>query len=236
MRAVVLWLFLGYFIVLFAERVQSVVRIEDKKFFRDGFNSYVNIITFVSLAATAVLLIFFNKPFWLTLFGKGMPDYTMLSITAGVILVSGMVHTEKTIAPVQFGAYGLLILAMILRTVTTSQFNQGHDAFPMWYSLIFVVMFSMAIPVMYPTKIKAKTLFYIIEAITSIALVVSFTMMLQRIMHGAGTDLLWICPMAIVLLGDTAILWMRWKEEKNLFLLIFEVISVLMFAVGKFIV
>lgn len=99
------WLIMLYFIILFAERVQSIVRsIRDKdvKLFGSGFNSYVYLAVFLSLAAFLVLLAVGNASFLKSLFTMNMNvyrsiDYRMLSITAGVILVSGMVHTEYTI-------------------------------------------------------------------------------------------------------------------------------------------
>ena len=110
------WLIMLYFIVLFAERVQSIVRsIKDKnvKLFGNGFNGYVYLAVFLSLAAFLVLLIVGNAWFLKSLFTMDMNvynsvDYRMLSITAGVILVSGMVHTEYTIPGIQFASYGML--------------------------------------------------------------------------------------------------------------------------------
>ena len=90
------WLIMLYFIILFAERVQSIVRsIRDKdvKLFGSGFDSYVYLAVFLSLAAFLVLLAVGNAAFLQSLFTMDMNvyrsiDYRMLSITAGVILVS----------------------------------------------------------------------------------------------------------------------------------------------------
>ena len=108
------WLIMLYFIILFAERVQSIVRsIRDKdvKLFGSGFDSYVYLAVFLSLAAFLVLLAVGNAAFLQSLFTMDMNvyrsiDYRMLSITVGVILVSGMVHTEYTIPGIQFASYG----------------------------------------------------------------------------------------------------------------------------------
>lgn len=235
MSIAISWLFLAYFVILFAERLQSLLKIGFAGFFNSGFDGYVNVMTIVSLLATVVLLAFFNKGFWTSLFSRSTtPDYLMLSVTAGVILLSGMVHTEHTIAPIQFGAYGALILAMILRTI---QIVGGTEhPFHWWYSLIFVVILSMAIPVVYPTSIESSTLFYFIEAIVSVALVVCFTVLLVKVMTGQGANLLWLIPVLIVAVGDTIVLAMRWKENVNSFVLIFGSLSVLVYLVGKLIV
>lgn len=235
MITVISWLFLAYFIILWAERVQSLIRLKDNKEDSDGFNAYVNLVTILSLAATTVLLAFFNKSFWISLFKtEVVPDFTMLSVTAGVLLIAGMVHTEKTLAGLQFGAYGALILAMILRTIETAR--GAVNPFSWWYSLFFVIIFSMAVPVVYPTKIKRAVLFYTIESVVSFALVTAFTVFLANVMNGNAANLLWLAPVAIVAIGDSIILYMSRKEEINRFLLTFGSATVLMFVVGVLIV
>lgn len=98
MNRVISWLFLVYFIVLYAERIQSLIRTGRENLFSSSFLIYVNVVAIISLVAATVMLIAFNSTFWLSLFnGAVVADYRMLSITAGVILVSGMVHTEHTI-------------------------------------------------------------------------------------------------------------------------------------------
>ena len=232
---VIACLFLGYFLVLFAERVQSLVRICRTSFsglYRSGFDGFVNTVTILSLLISVGLLSFGCKSFWRSLVDSSVtPDYTMLTITAGVMLVSGMMHTEHTIAPVQFVSYGLLIAAMVLKTVQVASGNER--AFMFWYSLVFLTAFSMAIPVMYPARISRAALFYVVEAVTSLALVACFTWMLRDLFLGQGKDLLYWIPMAIAAVGDAVILAMRWKESANTFVLIFIVLSAVIFAVGK---
>ena len=168
------WLILLYFIILFAERVQSIVRsIRDKdvKLFGSGFDSYVYLAVFLSLAAFLVLLAVGNAAFLQSLFTMDMNvyrsiDYRMLSITVGVILVSGMVHTEYTIPGIQFASYGMLIAALVIKTVCANA--QAEDRVLLWMSLIYLILFSMAIPVMYHSEIEKATLFHVIEAVVSL--------------------------------------------------------------------
>lgn len=64
------WLFLGYFLVLFAERVQSLARICRTSFaalYRTGFDGFVDTLTVLSLVATVLLLAFGCKGYWLSL-------------------------------------------------------------------------------------------------------------------------------------------------------------------------
>ena len=174
---VISWLVLVYFAVLFAERVQSMARTvygpNGKGLLSSGFDTYVNLLTCISLLATLVLLVTINRDFLRSLIDSStVPDYTRLSVTAGVLLLAGMVHTENTIAPLQFGAYGAIILAMVLRTAETAP--AADSKFKLWYSLAYLTVFSMSIPVMYRSFIEKATLFHIIAAVTAIVLVVCF--------------------------------------------------------------
>ena len=220
-----------YFVILFAERTQSVVRVLRIRglFFADAFEGYVDLLTVLSLAAAAVLLAVWNGDFWRSLAGKAFPDYTRLSITAGVLLLSGMVHTEYTIAPVQFAAYGALIAAMILRTVETAQGRAQT-----WYSLVYLISFSMAIPVMYRAVFIPRCgLFHVLEAVTAVVLVAFFTVMMCRVFLGEAEDLLQFTPLVVAVVADAAILAWRWQETVNTFVLIFAALTLVLFAVGK---
>ena len=117
-HAVVSWFCLLYFAILFAERLQSLLRAAAaNQFFTDTFEGFAGVIASLSLLSAVVMLAVFNKAFWRSLTGKAEPDYAMMTVTSGVILVSGMIHTEYTIPAIQFASYGMLIVAMILRAV-----------------------------------------------------------------------------------------------------------------------
>lgn len=235
MSVAISWFVLAYFVVLFAERAQSICRILFDKgtdFFATGFDTYVNLLTVASLAAAFVMLIGFNGDFWRSLFnGSVVPNYSILAITAGVILVGGMVHTEYTIAPLQFGAYGALIVAMILRTAQTA--SAADSKLTLWYSLAYLTVFSMAIPVMYHSHIERASLFHILSAITALVLVFCFTYMLRLVFIGEAGDLLLILPVVLMAVLDTVVLVLRWNEEVNSFALIFAIASAAMFIIGK---
>ena len=233
------WLIMLYFIILFVERVQSVVRsIKDKdvKLFGNGFNGYVYLAVFLSLAAFLVLLAVGNAWFLKSLFTMDMNvynaiDYRMLSITAGVILVSGMVHTEYTIPGIQFASYGMLIAALVIKTACVNA--QAEDRVLLWMSLIYLILFSMAIPVMYHSEIDKAIFFHVIEAVVSLALVAAFAALMYKVMIGNAVNLFYVIPIAIALIGDTIIVVMRWKEKVNGFVLIFLIAATVMWAAGK---
>ena len=233
------WLIMLYFIILFAERIQSIVRsIRDKdvKLFGSGFNSYVYLAVFLSLAAFLVLLAVGNAAFLQSLFTMDMNvyrsiDYRMLSITAGVILVSGMVHTEHTVPGIQFASYGMLIAALVIRTACVNA--QAEDSVLLWMSLIYLILFSMAIPVMYYSEIEKATLFHVIEAVVSLALVAAFTVLMYKVLIGNAVNLFYVIPIVIAVIGDTIIVAMRWKEKVNGFVLIFLIAASVMWIAGR---
>ena len=230
------WLFLLYFAILFGERAQSLVRIiaQDRLFAKE-YDVIVNLTAVLSLCATVMMLLVFNRSFWRSLFSTSAPDYSILTITSGVMLVSGMVHTEFTIPGIQFASYGMLIIAMILRAAELS--GSAKNRFSLWFSLIYLTVFSMAIPVMYELhaadSLAFEKLFYFIEADVMLLLVLSFTVMLRRLFIGQGENLLLWIPFLIMAVGDTAVLWMRWTDEINFFVLIFAALSAVLFLIGK---
>ena len=232
------FLFLIYFVVLFIERAQSLYRsfsLTRKEMFSSSFDIHVNVVTMISLLSFLVLICFFNKDFWASLVSKeAKVNYSMLTLTAGVILISGMVHTEYTIPGIQFASYGALIMAMVLKTIEKT--GGGGDDTLMWYSLIYSVMFSMAIPVVYKSSIDKAALFHTVEAVVSLALVVAFTYMLNRVFLTKADDLMSLVPFLIMLIGDILVLALRWKESVNSFVLIFASISTLMFAIGRILI
>ena len=233
------WLIMLYFIILFAERVQSIVRsIRDKdvKLFGSGFHSYVYLAVFLSLAAFLVLLAVGNASFLQSLFTMDMNvyrsiDYRMLSITVGVILVSGMVHTEHTVPGIQFASYGMLIAALVIKTACVNA--QAEDSVLLWMSLIYLILFSMAIPVMYHSDIEKAILFHVIEAVVSLALVAAFAVLMYKVMIGNAVNLFYVIPVAIAVIGDTIIVAMRWKEKINGFVLIFLIAASVMWIAGR---
>ncbi len=183
------WLFLGYFLVLFAERVQSLARICRTSFaalYRTGFDGFVDTLTVLSLVATVLLLAFGCRGYWQSLVNPAViPDYSMLTVTAGVMLVSGMMHTEYTVAPVS------------VRFVRYADYCHGsaHRADRGWrrssrYVLVLARLPDGLLdgnPVMYRAEIAHATLFHVIEAIVALALVACFTWMLRDLFRGRGT-------------------------------------------------
>lgn len=226
------WFVLLYMVILAAERIQSLVRIlagHPGGWFASPFDGYVNCLAAASLCATAVLLAVKGGAFWKSLGSACEPDWNLMTLFCGVLLVSGMVHTEYTIPVIQFIAYGALIIAMIIRTACVSK---AGKAFRYWYSLIYLTAFSMAIPVVYRSFLEWATVFHIVEAVVSLALVVLFSLPLAALFRGEGENLLWKIPALVAAAGDAAVLALRWREEINMFVLIFISLTVVLFCAG----
>ena len=161
------------------------------------------------------------------------PDYGRLALTATVLLFSGMVHTEHTIPPLQFVAYGFLIIMMVAATFNSAKGSEEKAM--LWYSLLYAILFSMAIPVVYRSQMENGCLFHVVEALVSFVLVVFFGMMLKSILTGKGENLLGILPFFIMALGDIMVLALRWKEKVNSFVLVFASLTVIVFVLGRII-
>ena len=226
------WMFLLYFMILFGERAQSLIRsITQYGLFPSAFDGFVNLTAILSLCATVIMLSVRCRSFWKSLFSSAEADYCPMTVTSGVILVSGMLHTEFTIPAIQFVSYGMLIIAMILRAAELS--GSAKSRFSMWYSLGYLTAFSMAIPVVYHSEMANATQFHIIESIVMLLLVLFFTLMLRRLFLGKGENLLLWVPFIFMAVGDAVVLWMRWTEEINSFVLIFACLSAVLFLIGK---
>ena len=228
------WLIMGYFLILFGERIQSLIRsFADKNIsmWGNGFSRYVNGVCILSLVVSVILLFTINRDFLKALLSDATPVNTkMICITIGVILVSGMVHTEYTIPGIQFASYGLLIAALVVKTAENN--STADDSILLWLSLVYLISFSMSIPVMYESHIDYAGLFHIIEAAVSIVLVAAFAYMAYRVFNNDAVNLFMLPPIIIAVIGDAVILSLRWKEQVNTFVLIFIVASVVMWFAG----
>ena len=230
-------MFFLYFVVLFAERLTSLIRsaVMGVYMFEDGFGGFVYTAAIASLAATAFCLIVFEYKIFLAPFTFKAEihehNYSVLSRIAGIELVSGMVHTEYTLSPLQFTAYGALIVGMFIKTALAHK--SADNKLLLWLSVVYLTAFSMAIPVMYRTEISAYIPFYCVEAVTTLALVACFTFMLEKVFTSAAQDLFYIVPIALALVGDIVIIALPWHEKINMFVLIFLCLSTVLWIVGK---
>ena len=218
-----------YFIILFAERMQSIVRAsKNKVLFTDSLHKYMAVLCFVSFVGTFGLIVarFIGssklRQACMTGESNQITHYATMQLVllvaaVGCILLSGMVHTEYTIPGIQFGAYGLLIVAMVLRVIANqNEMAAGKKAL----MLLYVIAFSMAIPVVYASQCRHKTAFHITECIVSFVLVVIFSIMFFVLFYGNYKALLNPLFLIIALIGDILVLALRWDETINWFVLV----------------
>lgn len=224
--------FFLYFVILLTERVLSIVLsfTNGVNIFSDAFNGYVYLLTFISLISFLVFTSIKCSNELIAIFKPNKDiSFNNLCIASGIILLSGMVHTEYTIPVIQFISYGILILGIFLKVLLNSY--EEHNKPLLWLSFVYLVCFSMAIPVMYRSMIDQHILFHIIEAISSVGLVVVFTFLLLQIFKG-NNNLFYIFPIIIAVVLDTSLIILRWNEEINWFVLIFISLSLIMFIIG----
>ncbi len=224
--------FFLYFAILLVERVLSVSLsfANGIDIFADAFNGYTYLLVFGSVAGFVVYLLVFCRPNIKAL--VRVPEdlsFRNLCIASGILLLSGMVHTECTTPVIQFVSYGILIVGILLEVILN--LNQDGDKVLRFLSFAYLVAFSMAIPVMYRSNIDLRFLFHFNEALASVGLVGVFTYLMILTFDGKD-DLFLVWPIVAATLIDALLIALRWHEEANVFVLIFISLSVVLFAVG----
>lgn len=157
--------------------------------------------------------------------------FSELSMAAGILLLGGMVHTDGSIPAVQFISYGMILISMAIHTAENVKKSGNADR--KWLSFAYIVAYSMAIPVVYHTNIALDYLFIPIECVVSAGMVAMFTIMLTRFYNGNGESNFSMMPFMIALFGDFAVLFLRWDEEVNLFVLIFLCVMTALWFAGN---
>ena len=221
-----------YFLVLLGERLGSVIAsfVNGVNIFSDAFSIAVYLTVFLSILGWLLYLIFKCRDNTKALFRfDDNIKYRDICIASGILLLSGMVHTEYTTSVVQFISYGILIIGILLKVIENHKSSDSKVS--LWLSFIYLVSFSMAIPVMYRSYIEWHTIFHIIESLAFIVLVGIFTMMLIYIFEGTSNL---FNPYSIipVIVLDVPLIALRWNEEINWFVMIFASLSVLVFVIG----
>lgn len=224
--------FFIYFIILLAERTISIILsfINNINIFSNGFYIFAYLTTFISIIAFIIFLVYKYRLF-IKLFNTKIEiednDFNILVIASGIILVSGMIHTEYTNLILQFVSYAFLIIAIILKSVTINTNNK----LLLWVSTIYLLCYSMAIPVCYYAAIQYDILFYIIQGITMFGMVLLFTLLTLKLFNNK-INLFNIVPIVFGLLLDIVVIALRFKDTINYFLIIFISLSVILYIIG----
>lgn len=220
-----------YFVILTTERVISLV-----KCCMGGFKSF-DTLDYYMLMLT-IFAIFGSYIFGVIRCtdavkkrNKNNDFFSELSIAAGILLLGGMVHTEGSIPVMQFISYGMILISMAIHTAQNARISKNTDQ--KWLSFAYIVAYSMSIPVVYHTEIDLAYIFIPIECVVSAGMVAMFTIMLTRFYNGNGEDSFSLLPFLIALFGDAAVLFLRWEEEINVFVLIFLCVMTVLWYAGN---
>lgn len=229
-----------YFLILTVERVISLASVFTGDFSGyDFLEWYMTGLTIFAIIG-AYFFIFTRCRFNTVHYPNGKtttnlaPDdgvFRKLSVAAGILLLGGMVHTKGTIPPIQFAAYGMILVSMAIHTAQCVKEHGG--ALIRWLSFGYIVAFSMSIPVVYHTAIGLSWLFIPLEIVVSAGMVTLFTVMLRGFYNGDGKYGFPALPFLAALIGDAAVLALRWNEEINVFVLIFICVTTALFLAGK---
>ena len=142
-----------------------------------------------------------------------------------------MVHTNGSIPVMQFISYGMILISMAIHTAENVKRSKNADK--KWLSFAYIVAYSMSIPVVYHTSIALDWLFIPIECVVSVGMVTMFTIMLTRFYNGNGECRFGLLPFLVALFGDFAVLFLRWEEEVNVFVLIFLCVTTVLWFAGN---
>ena len=225
-------LFFLYFVILVTERTISVVQsiVYGVDLFGTPFNIFTYLLVFLSIAGWLAFLLIKCRDNIKALFKPSENvNFKPLCIASGILLLSCMVHTEYTIPVMQFVAYGILIIGILLKVIENSKTSENRPL--LWLSFTYLVAFSMAIPVMYHSNIEHYKLFHVIEGISVFALVGLFTYLLVKIFDSKN-DLFMVVPIVVAIILDVPLIILRWNEEVNVFVLIFISLSTLLYVAG----
>ena len=218
-----------YFVILTAERVISLVKCCLGSF--KGFDSldyYMLMLTVFAIFGSYIFGVIRCTDI-IRRRNKNNDIFSELSVSAGILLLGGMVHTEGSIPVMQFISYGMILVSMAIHTAMNVKLSKNADH--KWLSFAYIVAYSMAIPVVYHTNISISYIFIPIECVVSAVMVGMFTIMLGRFYAGNGENSFSLVPFMPALFGDFAVLFLCWEEEINTFVLIFLcVMTVLWFA------
>ncbi len=223
-----------YFLILTIERVISLATVLTSDIAGyDLLDLYMSVLTVAAIVG-AYTYMFLNVRFTAKSHSSDKPEQSVfgkLATAAGILLLGGMVHTDGTIPPIQFAAYGMILISMAIHTAQRVKVHGGGII--RWLSFGYIVAFSMSIPVVYHTSIEISALFIPLEIIVSAGMVVMFTVMLRRFYEGDGEYRFPAAPFCAAAVGDAAVLMLRWNEEINFFVLIFICVTAVMFIAGK---
>ena len=148
-----------------------------------------------------------------------------------LFLFTGMMHTGWTLAVLQFVAYGFLILAMVFQTVDLI-LRKKTTKLDGICSLIYLISFSMAIPVCYANHLDlGLAIPYYVAEFAAVTILIPFFGLSLYSLFEKGKDRFSIWMVLAMAILDATIIATKWAEEINFFLLIFASLSLVLFVI-----
>ncbi|MDE6579521.1 MAG: hypothetical protein K2K41_03210, partial [Ruminiclostridium sp.] len=227
--------FILYFVILTAERIISLFSQVPFMFIEGRYEVFKGGLVILSLAAGWGYLLIRGRGIFRLKAPKIGNDFLQPSVAAGLLLISGMVHSRGTVAPIQFVSYGFLLAAMGIYTAECVK-AKGESVLR-WLSFAYITAFSMSVPVMYDTTCGCNLCiaFSVTQIWVSLGLVACFTVMLYRFFKDEGLTCFRIYEIVLALIGDGAVLFLRWHREINFFVLFAIVTAAMLWSAGKII-
>ena len=232
--------YLGYFIILFVERTLALILSINHG--EDYSLASRNVLPFITYSFTfiSVLLSLIFLPKILIIFFKNLfskeeldfaPHYKYITVTSIVVLLGGMMHTGFTLGLLQFVGYGFLIISFLIRTI--KKIKEGNGRFECIIELIYLIFFSMTIPVCYITYLNGiqMVLFYIVEFITTLTLLFIFGKMMYSFFNN-GEEVFSIIYFIVMLVLCSLTIGLKWIDEINVFVLMFVILSAIAYIIN----
>jgi len=228
--------FLFYFVVLIGERLASfILSVMDKSVFNNNitpFNAYVHCLLIVSVILTIVILnkqiVYMIKAAFNNKVSFNKLDYQKIVIASGVLLFSGMVHTNNTFLIVQFVSYAGMIASMLM--VALDENKKKENRWNIWLAFSYLVCFAMAIPVAYSVSSKNNLQKFLefYQCFGSFILVTIFTILNIKYYTNKSEIKINVVPLLVLIAIDAPILILLLEEKGlNFFLLAFPVLTII---------
>ncbi len=224
--------FIFYFLILTAERIISLVS-QTPLMPVSGYEAFKTVFVIISLAAGWGYLFIKGRNIFKLTREKSGGDFLQPSVAAGLLLVSGMVHTDGTVAPIQFVSYGFLLAAMGIYTAECVK-AKGEKGLR-WSTFAYITAFSMAIPVMYDTDCGCNfcIAFLYAQILVSLSLIACFTVMLYSFFKKDGISSFCTYVILLAAIGDGLVLFLHRHIEINFFVLGALTAAIICFIIGK---
>lgn len=225
--------FIGYTLILLVERIVALIlSVQNGGEYALVSNNVMPTIYYaivvLSITVGAVLLAEPIFKMTVQLFKPENYEFNWKEVILGsmILLVSGMMHTGFTLSWLQFIAYGFLIGAMICVTIDSCKRNKNN--YNSIVSVIFLTLFSMAIPVAYTSVNEATQVpFYVFTLLAVFAEIPLFGFMLYEFMNKGEIRFDYSPVIAMFALsGSVVLLNFTAVSNFNWFVAIFVVLTV----------